>query len=116
MRCGALTRLESTTYMACIAEEYDAPTERVMIEPGDRLYLFSDGVFELHTKDAGIWGLDSLEALLSATPADRVLDTVVEETRRVVLEGRGIAPDSAGAAGGPVAWDDDFSLIEFRFN
>ena len=91
-------------------------TERTVLEAGDRLYLFSDGVFELHTKDAGIWGLDRLEALLSATPADRVLDTVVAETRKIVLEGRGIAPDSAAAADGAVAWDDDFSLIEFRFN
>jgi phosphoserine phosphatase RsbU/P len=116
MRGDTLTRLESTTYMACIAEQYDAPTERTVLEAGDRLYLFSDGVFELHTKDAGIWGLDRLEALLSATPADRVLDTVVAETRKIVLEGRGIAPDSAAAADGAVAWDDDFSLIEFRFN
>ena len=45
-----------------------------------------------------------------------MLDTVVAETRKIVLEGRGIAPDSAAAADGAVAWDDDFSLIEFRFN
>lgn len=116
MRGGASRRLESTTYMACIADEYDAPTERVTIEPGDRLYLFSDGVYELHTKDGDIWGLEKFEALLSASPADSTLDAVVAETRRVVLEGRGIAPDSVPADGGAVTWDDDFSLIEFRFN
>jgi sigma-B regulation protein RsbU (phosphoserine phosphatase) len=116
MRGGAIRRLESTTYMACISDEYDAPTERVTIEPGDRLYLFSDGVYELHTKDGDIWGLERFEALLSASPADTVLDSVVAETRRVVLEGRGIAPDSVSPDGGAVAWDDDFSLIEFRFN
>ena len=116
MRGGAIRRLESTTYMACISDEYDAPTERVTLEPGDRLYLFSDGVYELHTKDGDIWGLERFEALLSATPADSVLDAVVVETRRIVLEGRGIAPDSVPPDGGAVAWDDDFSLIEFRFN
>jgi sigma-B regulation protein RsbU (phosphoserine phosphatase) len=116
MRGGAIRRLESTTYMACISDEYDAPTERVTIEPGDRLYLFSDGVYELHTKDGDIWGLERFEALLSASPADSVLDSVVAETRRVVLEGRGIAPDSVSPDGGAVTWDDDFSLIEFRFN
>jgi sigma-B regulation protein RsbU (phosphoserine phosphatase) len=116
MRGGTLRRLESTTFMACIVDTYDAPTERVTIEPGDRLYLFSDGVYELQTKDDGIWGLEKFEAVLSASPADRVLDTVVAETRKIVLEGRGIAPDSAAAQEGAVTWDDDFSLIEFRFN
>ena len=116
MRGGQLTRLASTTFMACIVDQYDAPTESIVIERGDRLYLFSDGVYELQTKDDGIWGLDKLEALLAGLPADQVLDGVVAETRKVVLEGRGIAPDSAQAQAIAVAWDDDFSLIEFRFN
>jgi serine phosphatase RsbU (regulator of sigma subunit) len=98
--------------MIGIVEDYDAPTERITIEPGDRLYLFSDGVFELHLKDGGIWGLDQLESFLAKNPADGVLDAVVAETRRVVLDGRGQADPGVGTA---VAWDDDFSLIEFRF-
>ena len=112
LRGGTLRRLESTTYMIGIVEDYDAPTERITIEPGDRLYLFSDGVFELHLKDGGIWGLDQLEAFLARNPADGVLDAVVAETRRVVLDGRGQADPGRDTA---VAWDDDFSLIEFRF-
>jgi sigma-B regulation protein RsbU (phosphoserine phosphatase) len=112
LRGGTLRRLESTTYMIGIVEDYDAPTERITIEPGDRLYLFSDGVFELHLKDGGIWGLDQLEAFLARNPADGVLDAVVAETRRVVLDGRGQPDPGVGTA---VAWDDDFSLIEFRF-
>lgn len=116
MRGGTLKRLASTTFMACIVDQYDAPTESVVIEPGDRLYLFSDGVYELQTKDEGIWGLDKFEALLAGLPADGVLDGVVNATRRIVLEGRGIAPDSALMKADAVTWDDDFSLIEFRFN
>jgi sigma-B regulation protein RsbU (phosphoserine phosphatase) len=116
MRGGSLHRLASTTYMACISDPYDAPTESISIEPGDRLYLYSDGVYELQTKSDGIWGLDKFEALLSATPAEGVLDAVVTQTRQIVLEGRGIAPDSAAARADAVTWDDDFSLIEFRFN
>jgi sigma-B regulation protein RsbU (phosphoserine phosphatase) len=112
LRGGTLRRLESTTFMIGIVEEYDAPTERVTIEPGDRLYLFSDGVFELHLKGGGIWGLDELEAFLAKNPAEGVLDAVVAETRRVVLDGRGQADPGRDTA---VAWDDDFSLIEFRF-
>lgn len=116
MRGGALRRLASTTYMACIADPYDAPTESIAIEPGDRLYLFSDGVYELNTRDDGIWGIERFEALLSATPADGVLDAIVAATRRIVLEGRGASPDSAATTTDAVTWDDDFSLIEFRFN
>ena len=112
LRGGTLRRLESTTYMIGIVEDYDAPTERITIEPGDRLYLFSDGVFELHLKDGGIWGLDQLESFLAKNPADGVLDAVVAETRRVVLDGRGQPDPGVGTA---VAWDDDVSLIEFRF-
>jgi len=112
LRGGTLRRLESTTYMIGIVEDYDAPTERITIEPGDRLYLFSDGVFELHLKDGGIWGLDQLESFLAKNPADGVLDAVVAETRRVVLDGRGQPDPGRDTA---VAWDDDFSLIEFRF-
>jgi sigma-B regulation protein RsbU (phosphoserine phosphatase) len=112
LRGGTLRRLESTTYMIGIVEDYDAPTERITVEPGDRLYLFSDGVFELHLKDGGIWGLDQLESFLAKNPADGVLDAVVAETRRVVLDGRGQPDPGNGTA---VAWDDDFSLIEFRF-
>ena len=112
--------LDSTTFMVGAMDEYDAPTMRRTLAPGDRLYLFSDGVFELHLKDGGIWGLDRLEAFLRASPADGVLDAVVRETTRVMLEGRGAtATDipAEGAASGPaVTWDDDFSLIELRFN
>ena len=113
LRGGKLQRLESTTYMVGIVDEYDAPTERVTLEPGDRLYLFSDGVFELHLDGGGIWGLENLEAFLESNPAEGILDAVVAEPRRVVLKGRG-SPDPG--VGAPVAWDDDFSLIELRFN
>lgn len=113
IRGGALRRLESTTFMVGVVGEYDAPTERVTLEPGDRLYLFSDGVFELHLREGGVWGVDRFEGFLSAISAEGALDAVVRETRRVMLEGRD-QPDPGPDM--PVSWDDDFSLIEFRFN
>ncbi|MDI9404730.1 MAG: SpoIIE family protein phosphatase [Limnohabitans sp.] len=113
IRGGALKRLESTTFMVGVVDEYDAPTERITLERGDRLYLFSDGVFELHLREGGVWGVDRFEAYLAAISPENALDAVVQETRRVVVQGRGQADPGPDAA---VAWDDDFSLIEFRFS
>ncbi len=113
IRNGTLTRLECTSYMTGITEEYEAPTESMTIAQGDRLYLFSDGVFELHLKGGGIWGIDALQELISASPAEGILDAVVNHTRQVMLEGRG---QTAGSESASLSWDDDFSLIELRFN
>jgi sigma-B regulation protein RsbU (phosphoserine phosphatase) len=116
LRGGELRRLDSTSFMIGAVESYEAPTMRTTLEPGDRLYLFSDGVFELHMGDGDIWGLERLEAFLQAAAPAVALDAVVEETRRVALAGRGVVPtDIPGAQTGP-AWDDDFSLIELVVN
>jgi sigma-B regulation protein RsbU (phosphoserine phosphatase) len=121
---GAVESLASTTFMVGVVDEYDAPTERVAIRPGDRLYLFSDGVFEVHLREGGIWGLDQLEACLAAAPAHGTLDAVTRESARVMHQGKDRA-DAAAALAEAAAegnngllrgWDDDFSLIEFRFN
>jgi len=120
VRGSELIRLDSTSFMVGAVDEYDAPTMRMAIEPGDRLYLFSDGVFELHMRDGGIWGLDSLEAMVRAKSAVStgavLLDEVVRETTRITLEGRGVEATDMAAAARTVTWDDDFSLIELRFN
>lgn len=120
VRGGELVKLESTSFMVGAVDEYDAPTMRTTIAAGDRLYLFSDGVFELHMKEGGIWGLDELESLVRAKSAGSsgaaLLDEVVRITTRITLEGRGVAEADIAAASRSVTWDDDFSLIELRFN
>ena len=122
---GGIERLDSTTFMVGAMEDYDAPTMRTQLSAGDRLYLFSDGVFEIHLAGGGIWGLDSLEQCLRAksasTAAGATLDGVVDESRRMMLAGRMRADRGAAATDSPAAavqahWDDDFSLIELRFN
>jgi sigma-B regulation protein RsbU (phosphoserine phosphatase) len=115
-RGGELRKLDSTTFMIGVVDEYDAPTMRTTLEPGDRLYIFSDGVFELHMQDGGIWGLDRLEELMRADPGGSMLDRVVRETTRVTLEGRGVEVTDIPADASGISWDDDFSLIELRVN
>jgi len=113
LRGGELRQLESTTFMVGVMDEYDAPTMRTTLEAGDRLYLFSDGVFELHLAGGGIWGVDALARFLAGIPAEGALDAVVRETERIMREARGQpVADSPAVAG----WDDDFSLIELRVN
>lgn len=117
---GTIERLDSTTFMVGAMEEYDAPTMRTPISAGDRLYLFSDGVFEIHLPSGGIWGLESLEECLrvrSAETADgQTLDGVVDESRRVMLTARATAAPDSPPPAAQAHWDDDFSLIELRFN
>jgi phosphoserine phosphatase RsbU/P len=113
MRGGELHHLESTSFMIGAVEEYDAPTMRMTMQPGDRLYLFSDGVFELHLEGGGIWGVDALASFLRALPAEGVLDSIVRETARIVRGSAGAAATDIPSGG---TWDDDFSLIELRLN
>ena len=63
-------------------------------------------------------------ACLAASPAHGALDAVTRESARVMHQGKGRA-DAAAALAEAAAegnngllrgWDDDFSLIEFRFN
>jgi len=73
-----------------------------VVPPGSRLFLFSDGAYEIVTKDQQRWGLSEFLPLL--------LEPVVPgqpETERVYRRVR------AAAASGPL--EDDFSLIAVTF-
>ena len=72
------------------------------VPPGSRLFLFSDGAYEIVTKDQQRWGLsDFLPILLQpAVPGQ-------PETERVYRKVK------AAAASGPL--EDDFSLIAVTF-
>ena len=40
--------------------------ESAVIEPGSRVYIFSDGAFEITTADGGNWSLETLRAIVGA--------------------------------------------------
>ena len=76
--------------------------QETAVPPGSRLFLFSDGAYEIVTKDQQRWGLSEFLPLL--------LEPVVSgqpETERVYRRVR------AAAASGPL--EDDFSLIAVTF-
>jgi serine phosphatase RsbU (regulator of sigma subunit) len=68
------------------------------IATGDRVYLFSDGVFEITARDGTAWSLDDFVALLGRQPAGARADS--EQLRRAVRQ---------LARPGPL--EDDFSLL-----
>ena len=76
--------------------------DAVIVPPGSSLYLFSDGVFEIVTKQGLQWGLQDFLPLIpadgeGATECRRLYDEVVEIAR-------------------PGGLDDDFTLLILRFD
>ncbi len=81
-------------------QTYDV--KETTLPPGSTLFVFSDGAYEIETKNEDRWELENLLPLLTApavpgtTEPDRVYRTVKQ-----------------AAKPGPL--DDDFSLVAFRF-
>ena len=70
-------------------------------EPGDRLYVFCDGVFEIEKPDGTMWDREDFTPVLRALPAESdVVAEVLKATRAV--------------RGRPL-FDDDYSFVELRF-
>ncbi len=80
----------------------DFETLRRKIPPRSRLYIYSDGVHEIHKVDGGEWTFEEFVAFLSQPPAaaSSIMDRLLKHVR-----------DLNGSA----ALDDDFSLVEARF-
>ncbi len=68
--------------VGCFPDQpYAAPS--VEIPPGSRLYLFSDGAYEILQPDGGIWGLDAFVQELQSVqsePSARI-ECILEDTR-----------------------------------
>ena len=73
------------------------------IEAGSILYIFSDGVYEIHQPNGDIWGLDAFIELLKDCKNGKVsnLDLVMQEVQAVNLKD---------------AFDDDLSILEIAFD
>ncbi len=74
------------------------------IEQSSSLYIFSDGVYEIHQSDGMIFGLDAfVDLLIDSAPSSNghQLDTVLESVKLI-------------NSGHP--FDDDFSLLKIQFS
>lgn len=79
------------------------PSGEVSVAPGSRLYVFSDGVFEIEQPDGSTWGLDHLRAIIASAAASGrgESERIYQAVRRA-------------AKPGPLA--DDFSLLVLHFD
>jgi sigma-B regulation protein RsbU (phosphoserine phosphatase) len=72
------------------------------IEAASTLYIFSDGVYEIHQPDGSIWGLDAFTDLLTAYNGKTAneLDQVLKYVQDLNAK---------------AAFDDDWSLLKVNF-
>ncbi len=95
-------QLESTGPMIGMISWPLFDTMETTVQPGARLYVYSDGVHEIHKSDGGEWRFDEFVEFLSqaqqseGSPGEMLLQHVRELSGRQIL-------------------DDDYSIIEARF-
>lgn len=72
------------------------------ITPDSRLYIYSDGVYEVVTSDGEDWRVDAFLSMVAAGPSAEMSEVVrIESSVRQVMAGE--------------VFDDDFSLLVARF-
>ena len=88
-----LTRLESDGPLVGVSEGLDFEEGEIAVAPGARLWLFSDGAFEVVQEDGSLWSFDAFTRFLASLPAppanrgsDADLDAVLGHVR--ALAGR----------------------------
>lgn len=79
----------------------DYPQDVFQIQPGDRLYVYCDGVFEIERPDGSMWDQEGfVEALRKLDPAEDVVEQALEAVRGIRQQ---------------PFFEDDYSLVEVTF-
>jgi len=85
-------------------DEMDYENESVKLNPDDRLYLFSDGVYEIRDNQSGnMWSFEDLKELLAEDPPEGMGSPM-----EYLLK-------SARNSQGEMVLSDDFAIVEFKF-
>lgn len=77
------------------------PSASIAVTPGSRLYVFSDGVYEIGKPDGEMMTYEAFSLLLAGSDPSGTLDSVLGSIREYH---------------GSDIFDDDVSLLEFRFS
>ena len=102
---AALTVLESHGPMIGAVPDLEYPGGSVELDAFAKLYLYSDGAYEIERTDETMWPFDEFVAFMKQGPHDAddgsMMDRLIAHDR--VLQGR-------------EEFVDDFSIVEFRFS
>jgi phosphoserine phosphatase RsbU/P len=98
---GEARQLSHTGMIAGVADETPYTAATIPVDPGAILYVFSDGCYEVVDAAGNQLRLDDfLRMLVTCANSMQSLDSVVREVQAVQRKAE---------------FDDDFSLLEFRF-
>ena len=99
---GAVTRLITPNLAIGMLPGVGFKAAEVDIPAGSRLYLYSDGAYEVVTKAGEEWRVEEFLEVLQREPQQGLAETArVEREVRAVMQG--------------TVFDDDFSLLVLRF-
>ncbi|WP_422929869.1 SpoIIE family protein phosphatase [Singulisphaera sp. PoT] len=95
-------QLESQGPMIGAVEDLEFRSETIQVGPCAKLFLYSDGIYEIEQKDGRMWPFDDFVKVLGegARPGTSDLDRFVAQVRSI---------------GGRDDFVDDFSIVEFDF-
>jgi len=97
-----VTRLEARNMIIGGMPDMPFSSQEFVIDRPGRLYLFSDGVYEVNCPGGGVWTFDAFVEFMAAQPPAEpppVMDRLLAHARR--LNGSDVLPD-------------DFSMVEFH--
>jgi phosphoserine phosphatase RsbU/P len=101
LRGDSIRQLDSEGMMIGVQPEYEVFNTTIALEPGDVLYLYSDGVFEIELLSGRMWSHgEFLTAMQSGVGTSRI-----EHMHRVTRELKGSDQ-----------YADDYSMLEIRIH
>jgi serine phosphatase RsbU (regulator of sigma subunit) len=86
------TALKTDNIIIGATSAFEFGAASVEVPPGSRLYVFSDGIFEIEAKDGRQWGIDEVLPLIVAAPVagtsepERLLQAIRAHARRPDFE------------------------------
>ena len=82
-------------------DDLDFECESVEVGRHGRLFLYSDGVYEIHLPEGGTWTFADFTEFMGTLRAEEL---AMDRLRQHTL-----------ALSGQDHWDDDFSIVELKF-
>ncbi len=99
LRGDSMLQFDSDGMMIGVLPEYEINSATTQLRAGDRLYLYSDGVFEIQLTDGTMWGLDDFIAVMSKPAQGSRIESVKRITRDLK---------------GSDQYADDYSMLEIE--